>query len=154
MGEQNVKLNNDEAANQAFMKSLLIEVHALEKMLDAGLVESGVRRIGAEQEMFLIDRANKPALKALEILDVIDDGRFTHELGLFNLEANLSPHRLEGNCLSLMEKEAQEIYKRARETAARFDCDVACQTALFDNGGNWLRLFVRAVFVRPDQLLD
>jgi len=125
MGEQNVKLNNDEAANQAFMKSLLVEVHAIEKMLDAGLIESGVRRIGAEQEMFLIDRANKPALKALEILDVIDDPRFTHELGLFNLEANLSPHRLGGNCLSLMEAEAQEIYKRARETAARFDCDIA-----------------------------
>jgi CBS domain-containing protein len=125
MGEQNVKLNNDEATNQAFMKSLLMEVHALEKMLDAGLVESGVRRIGAEQEMFLIDRAHQPALKALEILDVIGDERFTHELGLFNLEANLNPHRLGGKCLSQMEAEAQEIYRHARETAARFDCDIA-----------------------------
>jgi CBS domain-containing protein len=125
MGEQNVKLNNDEATSQAFMRSLLVEVQALEKMLDAGLVESGVRRIGAEQEMFLIDRAHKPALKALEILDVIDDDRFTHELGLFNLEANLSPHRLGGDCLRLMEQEAQEIYRKARETASRFDCDIA-----------------------------
>ncbi len=125
MGEQNVKLNSDEATYQAFMKSLLVEVHALEKMLEAGLVESGVRRIGAEQEMFLIYRAHKPALKALDILDVVEDERFTHELGLFNLEANLSPHRLGGNCLSLMEAEAQEIYRHARETAARFDCDIA-----------------------------
>ncbi|NNK33673.1 MAG: CBS domain-containing protein, partial [Xanthomonadales bacterium] len=125
MGEQNVKLNSDEATYQAFMKSLLVEVHALEKMLDAGLVESGVRRIGAEQEMFLIDRAHKPALKALEILDVVDDERFTHELGLFNLEANLSPHRLGGNCLSLMEAEAQEIYRHAREVSNRFNCDIA-----------------------------
>jgi CBS domain-containing protein len=125
MGEQNVKLNNDEATSQAFMRSLLVEVQALEKMLDAGLVESGVRRIGAEQEMFLIDRAHKPACKALEILEVIDDERFTHELGLFNLEANLSPHRLGGDCLRLMEQEAQEIYRKARETAARFDCDIA-----------------------------
>jgi CBS domain-containing protein len=125
MGEQNVKLNNDEATHQAFMKALLTEVQALEKMLDSGLVESGVRRIGAEQEMFLIDKAHKPALKALEILDVIDDERFTNELGLFNLEANLSPHRLGGDCLSLMEAEAQEIYQKARATAARFDCDIA-----------------------------
>ncbi len=109
MGEQNVKLNRDEATNQAFMKALLTEVP----------------RIGAEQEMFLIDHANKPALKALEMLDVIGDERFTHELGLFNLEANLSPHKLGGNCLSLMEAEAQEIYKHARETAARFNCDIA-----------------------------
>jgi CBS domain-containing protein len=100
-------------------------VHALEKMLDSGLIETGVRRIGAEQEMFLIDKAHKPALKAMEILDVIDDERFTHELGLFNLEANLAPHRLGADCLSLMEAEAQEIYKKARATAARFDCDIA-----------------------------
>jgi CBS domain-containing protein len=125
MGEQNVKLNDDEATHQAFMKSLITEVHALEKMLDRGLIETGVRRIGAEQEMFLIDKAHKPALKAMEILDVIDDERFTHELGLFNLEANLAPHRLGSDCLSLMEAEAQEIYKKARATAARFDCDIA-----------------------------
>jgi len=125
MGEQNVKLNDDETTHQAFMKSLITEVHALEKMLDSGLIESGVRRIGAEQEMFLIDKAHKPALKAMEILDVIDDERFTHELGLFNLEANLAPHKLGADCLSLMEAEAQEIYKKARATAARFDCDIA-----------------------------
>jgi CBS domain-containing protein len=125
MGEQNVKRNSDEATHQAFMKSLLSEVHALERMLELGLVESGVRRIGAEQEMFLIDRAHKPACKALEILDTIDDPRFTHELGLFNLEANLSPQRLGGKCLSLMEAEAQAIYKHAREAAARFGCDIA-----------------------------
>ena len=112
MGEQNVKLKNDDASSQAFMKSLLIEVHALEKMLDAGLVESGVRRIGAEQEMFLIDKAHKPALKAMDFLDLVDDKRFTHELGLFNLEANLSPLKLSGDCLSLMEKEAQEVYHK------------------------------------------
>ena len=125
MGEQNVKLNSDEATSQAFMKSLLVEVHALERMLEAGLVESGIRRIGAEQEMFLVDRAHKPALRALDILDVIDDDRFTHELGLFNLEANLSPHVFRGNCFALMEQELQEIYAKARKAAARFDCDIA-----------------------------
>ena len=125
MGEQNVKANTDETTHQAFMKSLLTEVNALERMLDTGMIESGVRRIGAEQEMFLIDRAHKPALKALEILEVIDDDRFTHELGLFNLEANLSPRRLGGDCLRLMEEEAQEVYKRARDTAAKLDCEIA-----------------------------
>ena len=125
MGEQNVRLNSDDATSQAFQKSLLAEVNALERMLDAGLFESNVRRIGAEQEMFLIDQAHKPAPRALDILDVIDDDRFTHELGLFNLEANLSPRRLEGDCFRRMEAELQEIYRKARETAARFACDVA-----------------------------
>jgi CBS domain-containing protein len=125
MGEQNVRLLSDEATNQAFMRSLLVEVHALERMLEMGLVESGVRRIGAEQEMFLVDKAHKPALKALDILDVIEDENFTHELGLFNLEANLAPRRLGGNCLRLMEEELQDVYRRAREAASRFDCDIA-----------------------------
>ena len=125
MGEQNVKLNTEGATHQAFMKSLLIEVRALEEMLDKGLIESGVSRIGAEQEMFLIDRAHRPALKALEMLESIDDDRFTHELGLFNLEVNLSPQEFGGDCLRLMESELQECYRLARETAQRMDCDIA-----------------------------
>ena len=125
MGEQNVKLNTEGATHQAFMKSLLIEVRALEELLNKGLIESGVSRIGAEQEMFLIDRAHKPALKALEMLDTIDDDRFTHELGLYNLEANLSPQKFGGDCLRLMETELQEVYQQARETAGRLGCDIA-----------------------------
>jgi len=125
MGEQNVKLNDDDLNYQRFMKSLLTEVHALETMLDRGLIESGVRRIGAEQEMFLIDKAHKPACSAMDILDDINDDRFTHELGLFNLEANLSPQDLKGDCLRLMEEELQDIYRLASEAAARVDCEIA-----------------------------
>jgi len=125
MGEQNVKLNNDEATYQVFMKSLLAEVHALETMLEKGLIESGVRRIGAEQEMFLIDRAHKPAPRALEILKNINDDRFTHELGLFNLEANLSPRDLSGDCLRLMENELQDVDQRARAATEQQGCDIA-----------------------------
>ena len=81
MGEQNVVQNSDEATRQAFMRSLLEEVQALERMLDKGMIESGKRRIGAEQEMFIINRAQKPANKALEILDAIGDERFTLDAG-------------------------------------------------------------------------
>jgi CBS domain-containing protein len=125
MGEQNVKQNSDETNRQAFMKSLLDEVQALERMLEKGMIESGKRRIGAEQEMFIINRAHKPALKALDILETIEDDRFTHEIGLFNLEANLSVQEMSGNSLSLMEDEAQEIYKIAQESAAEVGCDIA-----------------------------
>ncbi len=125
MGEQNVKLNTEGATHQAFMKSLLMEVRALEKLLNDGLVESGVSRIGAEQEMFLIDRAHKPALEALNILENIGDDRFTHELGLFNLEANLSPQKFGRDCLRRMESELQEVYRRAREAAGEIGCDIA-----------------------------
>jgi CBS domain-containing protein len=125
LGEQNVKLNDDEAVYQQFMKSLLDEVQALELMLERGLIESGVSRMGAEQEMFIINSAHQPANKAMEILEHIDDPRFTHELGLFNLEANLSPHQIKGKCLSAMEEELYEVHHHAREVAGRLDCDIA-----------------------------
>jgi hypothetical protein len=125
MGEQNVKQNSDEPTKQAFMKSLLDEVQALEMMLKKGMIESGKRRIGAEQEMFIINRAHKPALKALDILETIEDDRFTHEIGLFNLEANLSVQEMHSDCLRQMENETQELCQIARETAAEVGCDIA-----------------------------
>jgi len=125
MGEQNIVKNASEEARQAFMKSLLEEVRALEAMLDKGMVESGVSRIGAEQEMFLINRAHQPALTALDVLDKLDDERFTHELGLFNIEANLSVQELKSDCLSRMEAEAQEVYAKARKAAHQCDSEIA-----------------------------
>ena len=125
MGEQNVQRSGDEGLRRAFMKALLEEVRALEDMHSAGLFERGIRRIGAEQEMFLVDQANRPALSAMQILDLTDDPRFTHELGLFNLEANLSPLQLGGDCLRQLERETVEVMGIARETAARVGSRIA-----------------------------
>ena len=125
MGEQNIKEHADESTRQAFMKSLLEEVRALEIMLEKGMVESGVSRIGAEQEMFLINPAKQPALTALDVLKEIDDERFTHELGLFNIEANLSVQEFHSDCLSRMEAETQEVYAKARKAAAACDSEIA-----------------------------
>ncbi len=44
------------------MRSLLDDLRALEMMLEEGRIESGVRRIGAEQEMFLVGRDSAPRL--------------------------------------------------------------------------------------------
>lgn len=125
MGEQNVKRNSDDAERRAFMKALLGEVRAMEAMLEAGMFESGVRRIGAEQEMFLIDKAYRPSLSAMQLLDGISDPRFTHELGLFNLEANLSPLELGGDCLRRLETETEEVLAIGRKAAAGIDADIA-----------------------------
>ena len=55
MGEHNVEQELDELKVQAFIKALLDDLRALDYMLDNDLIETGVRRIGAEQEMFLVD---------------------------------------------------------------------------------------------------
>ena len=91
MGEQEVKGMVGGEELRHFMRHLLRDLHALEQMLDEGMVESDIRRIGAEQELFLLDSSYRPAPLALKMLDRLDDPRFTTELAIFNLEYNLDP---------------------------------------------------------------
>src|SRR5262245_14394386 len=124
MGEHYVSTEHNSRQGQAFMKSLLADVSALESMIETGRIESGVRRIGAEQEMFLIDRAMRPAPAAMEVLKNANDKRLTTEIGKFNLEANLSPRPLSGPGLREMEGELSELIAIARGAARGCDADV------------------------------
>ena len=49
MGEHNVEQELDEGKLHEFMQALLADLRALAFMLENGCIESGVRRIGAEQ---------------------------------------------------------------------------------------------------------
>jgi CBS domain-containing protein len=118
MGEHNVPQYVDEQKSQTFMKALLEDLSALAWMLDNGCIESGVTRIGAEQEMFLLDRHLRPAPVSLEVLKHADDARLTTEIARFNLEANLTPLRLENSCFSQIEQELLELIELARGSAA------------------------------------
>jgi CBS domain-containing protein/gamma-glutamyl:cysteine ligase YbdK (ATP-grasp superfamily) len=124
MGEHQVEPELDELKLQAFMKALLDDLHALDYMLDNDLIESGVVRIGAEQEMFLVDENLRPAAVSLQVLEQAADPRLTTEIARFNLEANLSPLRLRADCFSRMESELKEVVTRARASANHFGADV------------------------------
>lgn len=125
MGRHDIGLETGEDDRRVFMKALLNELHVLEGMLESDLFETGIRRIGAEQEMFLVDSAGRPAPIAMNVLkEIEDDERFTYELGLFNLEANLSPLTLGGDCLGRMEAEVEEVVAKAREAADEKGGDV------------------------------
>ncbi len=101
-----------------FMRYLLRDLRALEQLIIDGGIEEGIRRTGTEQEVFLIDSGWHPAPAALKILDKIDDSHFTTELGLFNLEFNLDPIVLSGNCFTRMQKEMTTVLERLRKVAA------------------------------------
>ena len=123
-GEHVVSGNADVEQLRVFMKHLLKDLRALEHMIAEGMIESGVRRIGVEQEMFLVDRAWRPAPVACEVLDRLDDPRFTTELGLFNLEFNLDPVVFGGDCLRRMENQLTEHLSRVREAAKGLGADI------------------------------
>lgn len=123
MGEKNVSTQTDESHLRKFTKAVLNDLQALEKMIADGLMEENVLRIGAEQEMFLIDSAMHPAPLALEIMDTAKDKRLTTEIGRFDLEANLTPLDLNGNCLQKLENELDEIIRIVKNAAENFYAD-------------------------------
>jgi len=124
MGEHNVEQQFDEKKSQAFMKALLEDLRALEFMIETDRMETGVTRIGAEQEMFLVDRNLRPAPISLEVLERAKDPRLTTEIARFNLEANLSPLPLTGRCFSKMEQELRELLSLVCTSAEKLDADV------------------------------
>ena len=123
MGDHNVASTVDEAQRRRFTKALLDDVIALERLIAEERFETGIRRIGAEQEMFLVGPRHEPAMTAPEVLSHIDDPRVTTELARFNLECNLSPLVFGGGCLREMEEELHEVLGIVREAAQKEDTD-------------------------------
>ena len=50
-----------------------------------------MRRVGVEQEMYIIDAHGYPAPVADRVLSELNDEQFCTELARYNLEANLPP---------------------------------------------------------------
>jgi CBS domain-containing protein len=117
VGTLDVTGDLDAANLRQFIKHLLDDLRALEAMIAGGTIESGVRRIGAEQELFLVDRAWRPAPFAMEILAAIDDPHFTTELARFNLEINLDPLPFGGDCLRRLEGDLAGLLAKVRAVA-------------------------------------
>jgi CBS domain-containing protein/gamma-glutamyl:cysteine ligase YbdK (ATP-grasp superfamily) len=74
--------------------------------------------------MFLVDENLRPAPVSVEVLEHAKDPRLTTEIARFNLEANLTPLSLSGNCFSQMESELNEVLARARQSANTFGADI------------------------------
>jgi CBS domain-containing protein len=114
MGTQTAQGTTD---RQTAIRWMLRDLQALERMLDERMFETEVTRIGAEQEMFLVDGSWQPAPDAVAVLAAIADGHFTTEVGAFNLELNLDPQVFTGDCLSRVEAQLDQLLTVARACA-------------------------------------
>lgn len=123
MGTQELNATDDAEQRRAFMRSLLRDLQALEQMLEERRFETGVRRIGAEQEVVLIDKACHPAPVNQQILEAIGDKHFTTELARFNIEFNLDPIEMGGRCLSQLENQTNHSMSQLRQAAMRADAE-------------------------------
>ncbi len=116
MGDLNTRQVSD-ASRLSFTRCLLDDLKALEIMLEKGQIESGITRIGAEQEFCLVDKNWRPTDNALHVLDKISDEHFTTELAKYNLEINLDPQELKGDAFTKMERQLHTLFNKAHTAA-------------------------------------
>ena len=114
MGEQNVQRDVDPSILRAFTHHLLQDVRALEEMLRSDMFEHGIRRIGAEQEMFMVDQRGEPAPIIEQVLKRNTDERIVTELTKFNIEFNMDPMEYGGRCLRDMESATNALIDTVR----------------------------------------
>ncbi len=121
MGEHQVHDTSDELRTRKFVRAMLDDIQALEKMIELGWIESDKKRIGVEQEMYIIDSAGFPASLSDRLLENIDDSNFSTELARFNLEANLEPTPIGGDFLRRMEKDLRSALLQAEQAASKLN---------------------------------
>ena len=69
--------HDSESARRAYLQGLLRDIDALDQMLGEGMLESGVRRIGAEQEVAIVDQSGGPYPIADQLLKSLPGDAFT-----------------------------------------------------------------------------
>jgi CBS domain-containing protein len=124
MGEHNVNQKADPAVLRAFTHHLLKDVRAMEQMLRQNMFDDGTRRIGAEQELFLVDERGEPAPIIEDVLEHNTDDRIVTELTKFNIEFNMDPLEYGGNCFSRMEQATQELIGTVRSLVQKVGGDI------------------------------
>ncbi len=123
MGDQQISPLSGQTKT-AFLRHLLDDIGALEQMIEQGLIETGITRIGAEQELCLIKDDLRPAMTGPQILRTINEPHYTSELAQWNLEINLDPQEAKPGCLRKMDLQLNELLQLGKKQAEAYDCHV------------------------------
>jgi len=109
---------------RAFAQRLRDNLAALKQVLDWPHFGRGEASIGAELEMYLVDASGRPRGVNQEVLEAAGDPQLTLELNRYNLEYNLSPHRVSARPFASTEREMLVRLAWLRAQAARFDANI------------------------------
>jgi CBS domain-containing protein len=142
MGREDVAVGYRPEELRRFEKRLLADADAFESMLRDGAFETGVRRIGVEEELFLIDDDGRPIPRAGEVLDALGGPGpvYQAELARYNVEVAF-PHLLfKGDCLTELERQMQLHLARVRQAAQRHGVDAVAVGILPTLGWEHLEL--------------
>lgn len=117
MGDQAVKSISDLRERANFLRHILHDIDAFDEMIKNRMFESGIQRIGAEQEFCITNRNWEPEDASAVLLEVLKDEHFTTELAKYNLELNLDPQELKKDAFERVENQLRDLMSRARNEA-------------------------------------
>ncbi len=121
MGVEKVVAIKDSAFRLKATEHLLRDLKAMEIMLERGMFETDIQRIGAEQELSILGKDWRPSPVLMEILENVEDERFTTEFARFNLEINLDPLIFSGDCFAQLERDLKLLIEKGEKVANRFN---------------------------------
>ena len=119
MGQTHVTRLKSKKDRANYIHHLLNDLKALDQMIENDMIESGSMRIGAEQELCIVNNQFFPDGSAQALLKAINDDHFTTEISNFNLELNLDPLILEKDCFSKLHKQLTGFLEKAKSAAAK-----------------------------------
>ncbi|MCC7388489.1 MAG: CBS domain-containing protein [Phycisphaerales bacterium] len=126
MGQERIESAPEGARHRAFMAALLRDLEALDRMIETGQIESGVRRIGAEQEVVLVDGDWRPSARGFDLVthlrEVLGERRFVYELARFNAEINIAPVAVGPGMLERFESELTGALSLLANVGCAFGC--------------------------------
>jgi CBS domain-containing protein/gamma-glutamyl:cysteine ligase YbdK (ATP-grasp superfamily) len=117
MGTLNVAKLSGKKSKAHYFHHLIKDLEALDHMVTHGMIEQSPIRIGAEQEFWILKNDFFPNNNSLEVLNSVNDPHFTTEIGNYNLEINLDPLVLEGDCFSKLHRDLDILLEKANKAA-------------------------------------
>ncbi|MDI2129730.1 glutamate--cysteine ligase [Yinghuangia seranimata] len=118
MGEKVDQVEFTRSDRQRYRHKLRRCLATLERLVELGRFESPRKLMGVEIELNLTDADGLPCMVNDAVLDSIASPDFQTELGQFNIEVNIPPHRLAGPVFSELAEELRTSLDYADRKAA------------------------------------
>ncbi|TLQ47137.1 glutamate-cysteine ligase family protein [Streptomyces marianii] len=124
MGEKIVAGGFDLSDRQRYRRKLQQCLAGLGRLLAEKRFDRPRNLMGMEIELNLAGSDGLPRMMNAEVLDRIASRDFQTELGMFNLEVNIAPHRLGGRVLDQLAEELRTGLGYAHRKAAEVDAGI------------------------------
>ncbi|MDJ0465564.1 glutamate--cysteine ligase [Streptomyces sp. H27-C3] len=124
MGEKVVAGGFDLSDRQKYRRKLQLCLQGLDQLLAEKRFDRPKNLMGVEIELNLAGADGMPRMMNAEVLERISSHDFQTELGMFNLEVNIVPHRLEGRVFDQLSEELRTGLAYAHRKAVEVDAGI------------------------------